>query len=785
MTMRGDPLATILNVDDTEGARYAKSRILRQAHFDVAEAGTGLEALTLARERRFDLVLLDVKLPDIDGYEVCRRLRADPHTATVAVLQTSASFVDLDSRVRALDGGADNYLTAPFEPEVLIASVRALLRLRTAESELHAARAAFRATFEESPIAIAHVGEEGRWLRVNERLLQLLLRSAPPEGSFLECVAPAERAAVELGLHRLLSGELATFGTELQLIDSVGNLHVVNLTAAPVLLGESGSYAILLLEDIHARKQAETALRSHQTALRESEERFRQFADNTRDVLWIYDRRARQYEYVSRAYSAVWEREPGTALEDAERWLEAVVPEDREAVRQSRDEGTSKGAAVYRILRPDGEQRWIDDRTFSIPAADGGIGRIAGIAQDVTERMQAAEQLAQLLASERAARVSAEQSSQIKEQFLATLSHELRTPLNAILGWTQLLRQHDRSPAEFVEGLKVIERNARAQTLLISDLLDVSSIVAGKIRLEFDAVDLRALVATAVDGFRPDAQARGVELRVRLTALEEPFFADAARVQQIVWNLVSNAVKFTPVGGEVDVSLEPRSGVAEIRVRDTGEGIPPEFLPRIFERFSQADPSLSRSHGGLGLGLSIVRSLAELHGGRVHASSPGKGGGSTFIVELPLGPRREHDAELAPPRREIALTGDALAGVRVLLVDDELDARELARQVLAECGADVCSVASASEALRAALEFDPDILLSDIGLPEMDGYMLLRAVRAQSSRRITAVALTAYAREEDRERALREGYQAHLPKPVEPRELVRTLAGFRPSTGPT
>ena len=370
----------ILNVDDHEPARYAKGRVLRRAGYEVLDAGTGEHALELVRERRPDLVLLDIRLPDIDGFEVCRRIRCAPDSATLPVLHTSASFVGYESRVRALEQGADGYLTEPYEPEVLIASVRALLRLRWAER-----------------------------------------------------------------------------------------------------------------------------------ALRESEERFRQFADATHDVLWIHDVQASRYEYASRAFRELFGRDPGQLLAEPSLWAASVHPGDRDAYLRHFERALA-GESVwseYRIVRPDGSVRWVSDRAFAIRAG-APTSRIAGIVQDVTQRMLAEEERRALLESERAARLEAERAGRLKDQFLATLSHELRTPLNAILGWIQLLRSSERTAADIDEGLEVLDRNARAQMQLISDLLDVSRIVSGKVRIEAEPVDLAAIVEDALESVMPAARAKGV-----------------------------------------------------------------------------------------------------------------------------------------------------------------------------------------------------------------------------------------------------------------------------------
>jgi PAS domain S-box-containing protein len=390
----------------------------------------------------------------------------------------------------------------------------------------------------------------------------------------------------------------------------------------------------------------------------------------------------------------------------------------------------------------------------------------------------------QLLEAERAARQEAERVSLLKDEFLANLSHELRTPLNAILGWSQLIVAGAAQGVDQRRGLETIARNARAQARLIEDLLDMSRIVSGKLRLEVKQVDLALVAQGAVDTVRPSAEAKEIRLEQSVDPAIGPAAGDPNRLQQVVWNLLSNAVKFTPRGGTVFVTLSREPSHVEIAVRDTGQGIRPDFLPHVFERFRQADPSTTRKQGGLGLGLSIVKHLVELHGGTVEARSPGEGQGATFVVRLPVAAVRgdaEHRELLLPRTRLRECELIDLTGVRVLLVDDEPDARELLRRVLARCRAKVLTAASAAEALEIVRRERPDVLVSDIGMPDMDGHRLVRAMRKlppDAGGRTPAVALTAYARSEDRTRAILAGYQVHVAKPVEPYELVATVASL-------
>jgi signal transduction histidine kinase/CheY-like chemotaxis protein len=379
----------------------------------------------------------------------------------------------------------------------------------------------------------------------------------------------------------------------------------------------------------------------------------------------------------------------------------------------------------------------------------------------------------------------AQDANRLKDEFLATLSHELRTPLNAIVGWTKLLQDGQLDAATQARAIATIDRNARAQTQLIEDILDVSRIVAGKLSLNVRAVDLGAVIEGALDSVRHAAEAKGVRLVTEIARAVGPFEGDPDRLQQVAWNLVSNAIKFSARGGAVRVRLRQEGGQAEITVQDEGLGIKAEFLPHVFERFRQADSSSTRPHGGLGLGLAIVRHLVELHGGSVDVASDGEGKGATFTVRLPL-----HEGDRLPelPHRADAPAKSAqLAGVDVLVVEDEADARELIRTMLEQLGAGVVTASSAREGLAALDQRSSlHVLLSDIEMPGMDGYSFLRAVRERPVERggqIPAAALTAYARPEDRDAALRAGFQLHVPKPVQPAELaavVSSLAGRKP-----
>ncbi len=424
-----------------------------------------------------------------------------------------------------------------------------------------------------------------------------------------------------------------------------------------------------------------------------------------------------------------------------------------------------------------------------------GVAAQAAVAIDnarlYEQAKRAADERARLLEAERAARAEVERVSLLKDEFLATLSHELRTPLNAILGWALMLQRGGLGDEQRKRAFDTIERNARAQAHLIEDLLDMNRIMSGKVRLEVQRVGLAAVVSAALDSVRPSAEAKGIALHTPVDPGVGLVSGDPNRLQQIVWNLLTNAVKFTPKGGAIEVTLRATDVHAEVIVRDSGVGIREAFLPHVFERFRQADSSTTRHYGGLGLGLSIVKQLVELHGGSVAAESAGHGLGSTFRVSLPLGALRDDGPVLrGSVTSERAPSGGggeevSLDGVTVLVVDDEPDTRELLHSVLAAAAASVLVGASADEALALLKAHRPDVVVSDIGMPGRDGYEFIRDVRRldpQAGGRTPAIALTAFARSTDRTRAMLAGYQVHVSKPIEPQELVatiRSLAGDR------
>ena len=529
-----------------------------------------------------------------------------------------------------------------------------------------------------------------------------------------------------------------------------------------------------------ARERAER--KAAQEALKESEERYRQLVELSPDTIFIQSEG--EIVFINSAGVKLF----GAANPEqliGKQVLDLFHPDYQEIVkeriRQLLEERKQAPLLEEKILPFDGTVA--DVEVTASPFTYQGKQAALVVVRDISERKRASEERDRLLKRERAARAEAEEASRLKDEFLSTLSHELRTPLSAILGWAELLRNLKFDEATVSHALDTIVRNTKSLVKLIEEILDVSRIINGKLNLNMASVNLAPTIEAAIDSLRPAAEAKNIRLNAALDRTIRPVLGDRERLQQVIWNLLSNAIKFTPKGGRVAVTLQCTDSCAEIEVSDTGAGISPEFLAHVFERFRQADSTSTRSHGGLGLGLALVRHLVELHGGTVRADSAGVGQGAAFTVRLPLAESGIGETQPAPAA--IPMPPSPLAGLRVLLVEDDADTCELIATVLEGHDAKVTAVASVSEALAEIERCRPDVLVSDIGMPGEDGYSLIRKLRAMEAGqgwRIPAAALTAYAKAEDRTRALSAGFQMHITKPVEPAHLaaaVATLAGRR------
>ncbi len=461
-----------------------------------------------------------------------------------------------------------------------------------------------------------------------------------------------------------------------------------------------------------------------------------------------------------------------------------IAPANVEEWQKNHDRvcGGQKMRWEYEMISQSGRKKPMESHSAPIHLPDGSIAHLS-VSNDISDRRKVEHEKERLLEAERNARAEAEKIGRAKDEFLATLSHELRTPLNAILGWANILSRQAQSE-EILQGIGVIERNARAQARIIEDLLDMSRIVSGTIRLDVQPVDIAHVLDQAIETVRASADAKQIDLQTIIDRHTGSVTGDPARLQQIFWNLFSNALKFTPKGGWVRATLAQAESHIKITITDNGEGIDGEFLPLIFNRFEQHDSSNTRRYGGLGLGLSITKQLVELHGGSIHATSQGKGMGATFEISLPvMALRREQPKKAKGDSSQTESTWDGVAdlsGMDILVVDDEPDAREVLKRLLQSRKATVRTAGSAEEAMELLKQAKPSIIVSDIGMPGENGYSMMRRYRAEESPlgRVPAVALTAYARSEDRVEAIRAGFQIHIPKPVEPAELITIVASL-------
>ncbi|MGD9902051.1 MAG: CHASE3 domain-containing protein [Vicinamibacterales bacterium] len=538
---------------------------------------------------------------------------------------------------------------------------------------------------------------------------------------------------------------------------------------------------LALADETVARVRAEADARVQAAELRRSEDFNRSILDNTGDCVAVLELDGRLVlmntpgvRLMQLPEAGDWQHEPWPAIWGPHRAVAESALAKAAAGREAR-------FTAERVV-PSGGTQWWDVVVTAVKDEHGAPTRLAVICHDVSEHKRAEEERAQLLASERAARSEAERAARLKDDFVATLSHELRTPLNAILGWVGVLRR-DQRPETLATAIDVIDRNSRRQSQMIDDLLDIGRIISGKLRLDVQRLDLAAVIEEALTSAQPAADAKGVRL-IQVLGSAALIEGDPGRLQQVVWNLVSNAIKFTPKGGQVQVTLRKVQSQVELSVSDTGVGIDPDLLPHVFQRFRQGDPAAAGRQSGLGLGLAITRNLVEMHGGVVTAASDGEGRGSTFTVRLPLALSHRHDGVSRQPTMPAQLAG-LLRGLRVLVLDDEPDARDILRRLLEDAGAQVLVTASAQQALDVLQTSLPDVIVSDIGMPDQDGYEFIQQVRQLPGPAATvpAAALTALARLEDRKRALLAGFQSHLAKPVDPAELIAAVGSLTGRTG--
>ncbi|HEX8561068.1 MAG TPA: response regulator [Pyrinomonadaceae bacterium] len=722
----------ILLVDDNEGNLLALEAILAAADRNLVRASSGDEALRYLLDHDAAVILLDVHMPGIDGLETAALIRGRERSRDIPIIFLTADNAGGALLAKGYSLGAVDYILKPVEAPILRSKVGVFVELFKKTEEVKRQAALLREKNVELENAnlrrLALLIELGQRLaaeRDPERVLRKFCRAARD-------IVGARYAAVGMfeGDRRTLrhfhaSGEDGRASAGRDIFEAGREL------LGP-LLGRSGPVRARLAGD--GRPAADGSAPGHAST----------------PFLGA--------PIVSSAQSNGWlylsGKLDGGEFSEADERLAATL--------------SAQAAVAYENARLYTEAQ----------------RHAAELQQEVADRKQAEQERARLLVREQAARAEAEAANRAKDEFLATLSHELRTPLTAILGWSRLLRTGNLPDGAAAGALETIERNAKAQSQLIDDLLDVSRIITGKLRLDSRPVEIAGIIAAAVDSARPAARAKNIQLGVEMEPMPGPLLGDAGRLQQVAWNLLSNAIKFTPEGGRVSVRLGRAGARAEVTVEDTGQGIAAEFLPHVFDRFRQADGTTTRRHGGLGLGLAIARHLVELHGGSIRADSPGEGRGASFSVSLPLmnAPAGGDGAEAARGAGAASPAGrGGLEGLRVLVVDDETDTRELVAFALTASGAEVRTAARAAEALDALGAWAPDVLVSDIGMPDLDGYDFIREVRRRevdSGGLLPAVALTAYAGVEDRRRAAAAGFQTHLAKPLDPGELVSVVAAL-------
>ena len=809
----------VLIADDNADMRDYLARILGQ-HYRVDVVGDGRAALDRVRSEAPDLVLTDVMMPTLDGFGLLAAVRGDERTRSIPIILLSARAGE-EARIEGLQAGADEYLVKPFSARELLACVGSQLRLAGLRREAAGAKAYLAAIVDSADDAIIAKDLDGIIQSCNAAAERLFGYSSEElVGRPVRILIPPDRQSEEDEiLRRLRRGERIEHFETVR-VRKDGRSIDIALTISPVRDGAGRiTGASKIARDITAIKRAEAErirLLQENAAVTETLNNVGAIVasdlDRTKVVQAVTDAGTEltSAEFGAFFYNDVDERGEAYTLYTIsgvprEMFSKFPMPRNTEVF-----EPTFKGTAVVRSADITKDPRYGHNAPYhgmppghlpvrsylAVPVKGRGGDIIGGLFfghSEVGRFDEHHERLAVGVASWASVALenarlytSVQEASRIKDEFLASLSHELRTPLNAILGYARMLRSGIIAPDKKEKAVETIERNATSLTQIVEDVLDISRIVSGKIRLNVQPVDFPAVVRNAIDAVAPAAEARGVRLETLIDPEAGPVSGDPERLQQILWNLLSNAVKFTNRSGKVQVRLERVNSHVEVSVSDTGIGISPEFLPHVFERFRQADAGITRERGGLGLGLSIARQLTELHGGSIDASSAGPGQGSTFRVKIPVmivHPVREELPRVHPRASSPAAdaTGVDLGGIHVLAVDDEADALALVCEVLEAAGARLTTAQSAEEALDTLVTQIPDVVVADLGMPRMDGFAFIERLRRHVNprvRELPAAALTAYARSEDRTKALRAGFQIHLAKPIDPAELITTIAAL-------
>lgn len=749
------PKVNILMVDDNESNLLALETILQGGDRNLVRAASGDEALQYLLYNEAAVILLDVRMPGISGLETAELIRGRKKTRDVPIIfLTAYDSSDKQDLSKGYLLGAVDYIIKPLDAAALKAKVAVFVELykKTEQVKLQAA------LLHEKNIQLENANFQRLGKLVD--LGQQLTAERDPE-TLLQLFCDASRDI--LGARNAYVKIMESDGQSLRYlvgdavdVETAARVGITKIDLKELNAFSSKSQPIRApnAESSRAEKNLpiETSIRSLLSAPLS-------LLDQTIGWLYLVDKLdADEFSEADERLAMTLAGQLAVAYENARLYAEA-----QEHASELLAEVTDRKQA-----QEEKERLLISEKAARLEAE------------------QAQRLSARLLTREEEARADAEAANRLKDEFLATVSHELRTPLNSILGWAQLMRSGKLDQEGSTRALGTIERNTKSLAQIIEDLLDVSRIITGKLRLDVSPIELEPVVAAAVDTIRPASDAKNIQLQVSLDPLVGRISGDPNRLQQVVWNLLTNAIKFTPRGGHVEVRLEPDESSARITVTDSGEGISQDFIPYIFDRFRQADSTFTRLHGGLGLGLAIVRHLVEMHGGSVSAASPGRGMGSTFAVSFPLTATRWSSNVESEGRADWRLPEQVdsnLTGLRVMIVDDELDTRELLVAMLEQRGAEVITADSTADALEKLFRESngsfPDVLVSDIGMPGQDGIDLITRVRERGSAHggnIPAIALTAYARDDDRSRALEAGFQRHLAKPVEPSILATTIA---------
>jgi signal transduction histidine kinase/DNA-binding response OmpR family regulator len=742
--MDADERINILMVDDSPTNLLALESILQASDRNLVSAPSGDDALRYLLDHEVAVILMDVYMPDLDGLETAEMIRGRDRSRNIPIIFLTADSTGGRHLSRGYSLGAVDYIVKPIEPDILRSKVNVFVELFKKTREVRQQAELLEEKnleLENANLArlnmLIDLGQELASEHDPMRVLENFCRSARE-------IVEAQEAAVGL-IDSSALRDRSPAGSS----DAEGLRYFFRCAENGDGVFGNGIPPVT--------RRALQHLVSKRRPLRLSD---------TDDLLHVNGKTS---DLVHSFLGA-----PILSAGSVCGWVYLLNKLGADAFTEA-DERLAATLATQVAIAYENAMLYSD------------VQRHASELQlEVAERKQAEEERALLLVRERMARAEAEQANRTKDEFLATLSHELRTPLSAILGWSHLVRTGKLDEPQMLRAFETIERNARSQSQLIDDLLDVSRIITGKLQIEPRLVDICTVIEAAADAVRPAIEAKNVQFETVLVTAACLTRGDATRLQQVFWNLFSNAIKFTPPGGNIRVEAKLVAERVRVSVNDSGIGITPEFLPYIFDRFRQADGSTTRVHGGLGLGLSIVKHLVQLHDGAVEVESQGKNQGATFIVSLPLAteaPADPVEPVVAATRESSEVpagSAELFAGLRVLLVDDEADARELLTAILTRCGSEVKCCESAAAALEAFRSWKPDLLVCDIGMPDEDGYSLIKKLRKLKTKRakeVPAIALTAYATDDDRARALAAGFQVHVAKPIEPEVLLRSIAG--------